>query len=108
MFPEGFKTIIEQIQKIKEKIEEIQEQASSKTVEASAGGGMVKVTANGKGEITSITIDPEVVNPDDIDMLQDLIIAAVNQAVKNGQEIVKKELKELSHSLQLPKFLLPI
>jgi len=81
---------------------ELQAELEQKTVESSAGGGMVKVIANGKYEILSITIDPEVVNAEDIEMLQDLILAAVNDALRKAQEMVAEEMGKLTGGLKIP------
>jgi DNA-binding YbaB/EbfC family protein len=84
--------IMKQAQKIQEKFAQIQEELAGKTVEATSGGGMVKVVANGKQEIISIKIDPEVVSKDDVEMLEDLVLAAVNEALRNAQELMQSKL----------------
>jgi DNA-binding YbaB/EbfC family protein len=94
--------IMREAQKLQAEMAKLQEEAKKKTVEATAGGGMVTVVANGGGEIISIKIDKEVVNPDDIEMLQDLIIAAVNEALRRAQEMVNSEMSKLTGGLQLP------
>lgn len=94
--------IMRQAQKLQQEMLKVQEEAKKKTVEASAGGGMVTVTANGAGQIVAIKIDPEVVNPDDVEMLQDLIIAACNEALKRAQEMVQEEMSKLTGGLQIP------
>ena len=71
-------------------------------VEATAGGGMVKVVANGKHQILSIQIEKEVVDPEDVEMLQDLIIAAVNEALEQSQEMVSAEMNKLTGGLNIP------
>jgi hypothetical protein len=81
---------------------EMQEEAKKKTVEATAGGGMVTVVANGAGEIISIKIEKDVVNPDDVEMLQDLVLAAANEAIRRAQEMVNSEMSKLTGGLQLP------
>src|SRR3990170_1769306 len=80
----------------------MQQETKKKTVEASAGGGMVSVTANGGMEIVSIKIEREVVNPDDIEMLQDLIIAAANEALRRAQQMVSEEMSKVTGGLNLP------
>ncbi|MCK7493028.1 MAG: YbaB/EbfC family nucleoid-associated protein [Comamonadaceae bacterium] len=75
---------MKQAQKLQEKMAKVQEELAAKTVEATSGGGMVTAVVNGKFELMSIRIEKDVVNPDDIDMLQDLIIAAVNEGVRQG------------------------
>ena len=94
--------LMKQAQVMQEKMARIQEEAASKTVEASAGGGMVKVTANGRMEVLSIKIEKEVVNPDDVEMLQDLIVAATNEAIKQAQEIVESEMGRLTSGMGIP------
>lgn len=97
-----FGDIMKQAQKLQQEMGKIQEESKKKTVEASAGGGMVTVTANGALEIVSIKIEREVVNPDDIEMLQDLITAAVNEALKRAQQMVSEDMGKLTGGLQLP------
>jgi len=94
--------LMKQAQVMQEKMARIQEEAASKTVEASAGGGMVKVTANGRMEVLSIKIEKEVVNPDDVEMLQDLIVAATNEAIKQAQEIVESDMGKLTAGMGIP------
>ena len=94
--------LMKQAQMMQEKMAKIQEEAAQKTVEASAGGGMVTVTANGKMEILSIKIEKEVINPDDADMLQDLITAAVNEALKKAQDMMSEEMGKLTGGLGIP------
>ncbi|MBS1232643.1 MAG: nucleoid-associated protein YbaB/EbfC family [Nitrospirae bacterium] len=94
--------IMREAQKLQSKMAEMQEEAKKKTVEATAGGGMVTVVASGAGEIIAIKIEKEVVNPDDVDMLQDLIMAAANEALRRAQEMVNNEMSKLTGGLQLP------
>ncbi len=94
--------LMKQAKKMQAKMAELQAELEQKTVESSAGGGMVKVIANGKYEILSITIDPEVVNAEDIEMLQDLILAAVNDALRKAQEMVAEEMGKLTGGLNIP------
>lgn len=94
--------IMRQAQMIQEKMAKVQEEAGARTVESSSGGGMVSVIANGRGEILSIKVEPEVVNPQDIEMLQDLIVAAVNEALKKSQEMIKDEMGKLTGGLKMP------
>lgn len=97
-----FSDLMKQAQVIQEKLARLQEEAGKKTVEATAGGGMVTVTANGRQEILSIKIDPEVVNPQDVEMLQDLILAAVNEARRLSQELMAAEMKGLTGGMPIP------
>ena len=94
--------IMNQAKKIQAQLAQIQEEAANKTVEASSGGGMVAVTANGRQEILSIKIEPEVVNTDDVEMLQDLIQAAVNDALRKSQEMVSGEMAKVTGGLKIP------
>lgn len=91
--------ILKQAQKMQEKMAEIQKEVSSKTVEASSGGGMVTATVNGKQELIAIKIDPSVINPDDVEMLQDLIIAAVNEGIKRSQQMLAEEMGKITGGL---------
>ena len=95
-------SIMKQAQKMQAQIAKIQEELAQKTVEASAGGGMITVVANGKQEIMSIKIEPEVVDAQDIEMLQDLVVAAVNEALRKSQEMVSEEMRKVTGGLQIP------
>ena len=97
-----FGDMMRQAKKLQQEMGKIQEESKSKTVEASAGGGMVTVTANGAMEIISIKIERDVVNPDDIEMLQDLIVAAVNEALRRAQQMVSEEMSKVTGSLNIP------
>lgn len=94
--------IMREAQKLQTEMQRMQEEAKKKTVEASAGGGMVTVVATGAGELVSIKIEKDVVNPDDVEMLQDLILAAANEALRRAQEMVSEEMSKLTMGLQLP------
>ncbi len=94
--------LMRQAQKIQEEIARVQEEAKEKTVEASAGGGMVTAVANGGGQIVSVKIEKEVINPDDAEMLQDLIVAACNEALRRAQEMVQSEMARVTGGLQIP------
>jgi len=97
-----FGEIMRQAQKIQEEIQKKQEEIKKMTVEASAGGGMVIAQANGAGEIVSIKIDKEVVNPEDVEMLEDLVLAAVNEALKRAHELAQAEMAKVSMPFNLP------
>ena len=99
--------MMKQVQKMQEKMAELQNELEQKTVEGSSGGGMVKVVANGKNDIISVTIDPEVVDPGDVEMLQDLIVAAVNQTHKKAQELQAEQMATITGGLNLPGINLP-
>ena len=94
--------IMKQAKKMQEKIASIQAELESKTVEATAGGGMVTVLVNGKFEILSLKIDKEVVNPADVDMLQDLITAAVNEGIRKAQEMATAEMSKITGGFNIP------
>jgi DNA-binding YbaB/EbfC family protein len=99
--------MMKQFQKMQTKLEGIQAELEQTQVEGTAGGGMVKVMANGKQDILEIKIDPEVVDPDDVEMLQDLIVAAVNQARQKAQELQAERMSALTGGLNIPGMNLP-
>lgn len=103
----GIGNMMKQLQQMQAKMEEMQAKMAEMEIEGSAGGGMVKVVANGKNEIISITIDPEVVDKDDVEMLQDLIVAAVNQTREKSQEMQNEQLSSLTGGLNIPGMNLP-
>ena len=94
--------IMKQAQKMQAQIAKVQEELAEKTVEASAGGGMVTVVVNGKQEVLSIKIEPEVIDAQDKEMLQDLVVAAVNEGLRKSQEMVAEEMKKITGGLQIP------
>ncbi len=98
----GLGELMKQAQKMQAKMVELQEELAGKTVEASAGGGMVTVVVNGKQEIVSLRIDPEVVDRQEIEMLQDLIIAAVNDGIRRAQQMCTEEMKKLTGGMAIP------
>ena len=94
--------LLKQAQAMQEKMGKIQEEAAMKTVEASAGGGMVIVQANGAMQLTKLIIDPEVLKSGDHDMLQDLIVAASNEALRKAKELMAEEMKSLTGGMGIP------
>jgi DNA-binding YbaB/EbfC family protein len=94
--------LMKQAQKMQQEMGKIQEESKKKTVEASAGGGMVVVVANGALEILSVKIEKDVVNPEDIDMLQDLVVAAVNEALRRAQQMVSEDMGKLTGGMNIP------
>ncbi len=88
--------LMRQAQKLQEQMEKAQAELDNREYEASSGGGMVKVLVGGKRELKSITLDPQVVDPEDVDMLQDLILAAVNEALRKGEETREAEMNRLN------------
>lgn len=99
--------MMRQVQQMQQKMAEIQKQLEELRIEGSAGGGVVKVVANGKNEVVGITIDPEVVNKDDVEMLQDLVLAAVKQAQEKSQAIQAEQMSSLTGGLNIPGLNLP-
>lgn len=95
-------SMMKQAQKLQKKMLEAQQDLATKTVEASSGGGMVKVVANGAQKIESIVLEKEVVDPEDIEMLQDLVLAAVNDALKKSQDMVSSEMGKLTGGMNIP------
>lgn len=91
--------LMRQAQKMQEKMAEMQKELAGKTCEASSGGGMVTATVNGGQELVSLKIDPSVVDPNDIDMLQDLITAAVNEGMRRSKQMVSEEMSKLTAGL---------
>ena len=98
----GLGKMMKQAQQLQSKMFKLQEELAEKTVETSSGGGMVKVVANGKQQLVSIQIEQEVVDPDDVEMLQDLILAAVNDALNKAQEMVSEEMGKLTGGMNIP------
>jgi DNA-binding YbaB/EbfC family protein len=98
----GIGDMMKQAQKLQSKMMELQEEMANKTVEATAGGGMVTVVINGKQEIVSLSIDPDVVDRQEIEMLQDLLIAAVNDGIRRSQQIWAEEMKKLTGGMAIP------
>lgn len=94
--------VMKQAQKMQEEMEKIQAEMETKTVEAQSGGGVVKVVATGKKEITSIQIDPEAVDPDDVETLQDLIMVAVNEAIKKADDMMAEGMGQITGGLNIP------
>lgn len=101
----GLGNILKQAQQMHTRISQLQEEMAQKTVETSSGGGMVNIIMNGKQEILSLRIDPEVVNREDVEMLQDLIAAAVNEAIRKSQEVMTEEMKKITGGLSIPGLL---
>jgi hypothetical protein len=94
--------LMKQAQKMQQEMGKIQEESKKKTVEASAGGGMVVAVANGAMEIISVKIEKDVVNPEDIAMLQDLVVAAVNEALRRAQQMVSEDMGKVTGGMNIP------
>lgn len=95
--------MLKQVQKMQQDMQKAQEELAGKSVEATVGGGAVVVVANGKNEVISIKVKPEVVDPEDVEMLQDLILSAVNEALRKAQEMTQQEMSKITGGLNLPK-----
>ena len=98
----GLGDIMKQAQRLKDEMDRLQAEAAAKTVEGSAGGGMVTVVANGKGDLLAVKIDPEVARGEDLEMLQDLVVAAANDALRRARELLAQEVSRLTGGLNLP------
>lgn len=94
--------LMKQAQKMQEKIQKAQEELKHKTVEATVGGGMIKVVFNGGQEMVAIEIDKEAVDPDDVETLQDLVLSAVNAGLKKSQEMVQEEMGDITGGMNIP------
>ena len=100
--PGNMQGMMQQVQKMQEALMKAQEEAKDATAEGTAGGGMVKATCNGKFEVVSLEIEKEVINPDDSEMLQDLIMAAINGAMTKVQEETKEKLAAATGGMNIP------
>ncbi len=94
--------LMKQAQQMQKRMLEIQEDLANRTVETTVGGGMVTAVANGQQELVSITISPDVVDPNDVEMLEDLIVAAVNEARNKAQELMGDEMSKLTGGIKIP------
>ncbi|HEX5409298.1 MAG TPA: YbaB/EbfC family nucleoid-associated protein [Gemmatimonadaceae bacterium] len=98
--------MLQQAQQMQGKLQQMQQELEARTVTATSGGGMVTVTADGKGQVRTVKIDPTVVNPTDVEMLEDLVLVAVGEAQKKAAELAQEEMQKLTGGLSLP-FKLP-
>ncbi|PTL36908.1 YbaB/EbfC family nucleoid-associated protein [Candidatus Methylomirabilis limnetica] len=94
--------LMKQAQRMQAEAERIQAEAATKRVEGTAGGGMVTVVCNGQGVVVEVKIDPEVSGPDELEMLQDLVVAAANEALRKARELLSQEMGRLTGGLGLP------
>lgn len=98
----GMGNMMKQAQQLQTRMLKLQEELAGRTVESAVGGGMIRVVANGRQQIVSVRIEKEVVDPNDVEMLQDLILAAVNDALAKSQEMVSSEMSKLTGGLKMP------
>jgi len=94
--------LMKQAQKIQKQMAQMQEELAQKTLEVSAGGGAIKVTVSGEKQIVDLTISPDVVDPDDVEMLQDLVISAVNEALRQMEESINSQMSKLTGGMNMP------
>lgn len=102
IFELGMQKMMKQVQKLQADMMRLQEELGERTVEAAAGGSVVRVVANGKQEIVSVAISPEAVDPEDVEMLEDLVLAATNEALRLSREMVSTEMGKLTGGMNLP------
>ncbi len=107
MMKGGMQGMLKQVQKMQAEMEKVQNELGNKTVTEESGGGMVKATANGKKEIVSIKIENEVINPDDKEMLEDLVVAAVNKALESAGKMADDEMGKVTKGMIPPGFNIP-
>jgi nucleoid-associated protein EbfC len=94
--------MMKQIQKMQNDMLRMQEEIKSRTLEATSGGGVVRVVVNGQKEVESLFIDPQAVDPDDLEMLQDMVVAAVNEGLRKVEEMIAEEMKKITGGMNLP------
>ena len=102
MFPKNMNEIMKQAQRMQQKMSKMQEELQAKELSATAGGGMVEATVNGKGQLLGLRLEKDVVDPSDIDMLCDLIVAAVAEAQRQASEMMEKEMGAITGGLKMP------
>ena len=98
----NFQQLLQMGQKMQARMTELQTELEKKTVESTSGGGMVKVTADAKGRVRELKIDPTVVDPDDVEMLEDLVLAAVSDAQTRAEKVYAEEMKKVTGGMNLP------
>lgn len=102
MNPKNMAGLMKQAQKMQQQMMKMQEELATREVSASAGGGMVEAVCNGKSELVRLKLEPEVVDPEDVDMLCDLIVAAVGEAQRRAQEMTQEEMAKLTGGMNIP------
>jgi len=107
MMKGGMQNMLKQVQKMQAEMEKVQNELGNKTITEEAGGGMVKATVNGKKELVSIKIEPEVINGDDKEMLEDLVVAAVNKALDSAGKMAEDEMGKVTKGMIPPGFNIP-
>jgi hypothetical protein len=100
----GMGDILKQAQKMQQRLLEIQQELKQRVVEGSAGGGMVRVAVNGEQQVLSVKVDPQAVNAEDVELLEDMVLAAVNQALEKARQMAQEEMAKVTGGLQLPGF----
>ncbi len=103
----GMQGVLKQVQKMQEEMQKVQAELGSKTVNEEAGGGMVKATANGNKEIISLEIDPQVIKSDEKEILEDLVIAAINKALQSASKMAEEEMAKVTKGMIPPGFNIP-
>jgi hypothetical protein len=103
----GMQGMLKQVQKMQEEMQKVQEQLGNLSVSEEAGGGMIKATANGNKELTSIIIDPQVINPDEKEILEDLVVAAVNKALHSANKLAEEEMAKVTKGMLPPGLNIP-
>ncbi|MDD3800632.1 YbaB/EbfC family nucleoid-associated protein [Desulfuromonas thiophila] len=98
----GLGQMMKQAQQMQQKMARVQQELEQRELEASAGGGMVTARVNGKQQVLALTIDPSVVDPQDVEMLQDLVLVAINEAIRQSQQMVQEEMGKLTGGLSIP------
>ncbi|MFC1871553.1 YbaB/EbfC family nucleoid-associated protein [Chloroflexota bacterium] len=96
------KSMMQQAQKLQAQLAKVQQELAEATLEVSSGGGVVKITVDGQQEIKSVKISPEVIDPDDVEMLEDLVLTAINEAIGQSQQLAAKQMGELTGGLKIP------
>lgn len=98
----NMKKMMKQAQQMQAKMEKMQDELKERTVEATAGGGVVRVVVNGKFQVLDLEIDPDAVDPDDVEMLEDLVLAAINEGMREVQDMINDEMGDLTGGMNLP------